>query len=181
MKRFPAISLDLETYGTEPGCVILEIGITMFDPMRDRQKATTSVFPNIEEQQGMGLQINMDTMRWWDTQPEAYERQKNAARVPVASAVNAATGFITDHCNLAEVEVWAKGSHFDLPILRVLMRDVWHFRNIHDLRTLKYAAELGGFNAPNPEPNPLPHSGWHDSIHQADEVRLLCSTIAMGR
>lgn len=179
MKKYPDISVDLETYGTEPGCVILEVGMTAFDCRSKRVMTSIHRFPLIEEQVSMGFKINHDTVQWWASQPDKWSRQNNALRYPVDECVHDLVKFVHDHTDPATVRVWAKGSHFDLPILRTIMPDPWHFRNIHDLRTLAFAFPFGDDLDRDTEKFPT-HQGLEDSIFQAMEVIELCSMIETG-
>jgi hypothetical protein len=172
MKSFTDLSLDIETYGTEPGCVILEIGLAAFSRYSPhRAMMTKAIYPSIDEQQQMGMKINSKTVQWWSNHPEAHKKQMEAERIPVADAVEQVHRFFRDCCN-EETLVWAKGTHFDLPILRVICPDVWSFRNIHDLRTLKLVVK----DPPSVAPL-LAHSGVDDAVAQSREIQEICSMI----
>lgn len=176
MKAFTDVSLDLETYGTEPGCVILEVAITAFDRKnKDRKMASIHRFPSISEQIESGFKIDHDTVKWWSSQPAKWERQTNAERYPVDECVHDLIKFVQDYTNPETVLAWAKGSHFDFPILRTIMPDVWSFRNIHDLRTLSLAFPFVDLDR-DTDKYPT-HHGLEDSQFQAMEVQALCSMI----
>jgi hypothetical protein len=180
MKSFTDISLDLETYGTEPGCVILEIAMVAFDRHnRTRTPFTFHIFPNLDEQVEMGFKINHQTVRWWiDNCPDQWRRQMDAERYPVDQCAHGVTRFVETHTQPESVLVWAKGAHFDLPILRTLVKDPWHFRNIHDLRTLSLAFPHEGLDR---DVTKYPtHQGLEDALFQAMEVQELCSMIVTG-
>lgn len=180
MKSYTDVSVDLETYGTEPGCVILEVAFTAFDRRNPgRSMAPIHRFLNIQEQVEMGFKINHDTVTWWASQPDKWARQNSAERYPVDECVHDLIKFIHDYTNPQEVLVWAKGSHFDLPILRTIMPDPWHFRNIHDLRTLAFAFPFSNRLDRDTEKFPT-HHGLEDSLFQAMEVQALCSMIVTG-
>lgn len=176
MKAFTDVSVDIETYGTEPGCVILEVAITAFD-RKNKARAMASIhrFPSIIEQVESGFKIDHDTVTWWASQPAKWERQTQAERYTVDECVHDLLKFVRDYTNPETVLAWAKGSHFDFPILRTIMPDPWGFRSIHDLRTLSLAFPHGVIDR-DTEKFPT-HHGLEDSQFQAMEVQALCSMI----
>lgn len=174
MKNYTDLMIDLETLSTNANATILEIGWCFFD-RKDRWRTlwSWSWFPDLNEQAEMGFQVDTDTIAWWQSQPEAYRRQQEAERQSVVNVVK----HMMDCWNglgTEETLVWAKGTHFDLPILRKLFPEPWGFRNIHDLRTLKLIA---GPHVETPAKNLMPHSAIEDAVYQAREVIHLCSTI----
>lgn len=175
MKTFPDLMIDLETYGTAPGCVILEVALVAFDRNSNRQVAGVSLFPDITQQQSMGFTIDNDTMRFWMDNPEAWKYQLNAQRESVEAVTAGVLKFWEDHCHIDKTLVWAKGTHFDLPILRTIVREPWSFRNIHDMRTLKLVSKSDIVVK-----SKRPHEGLADAIAQAEEVTKICSTIGTG-
>jgi hypothetical protein len=179
MKRFTDMSCDLETYGTAPGFVILEVAFTFFDRHRDRKMNTVTVFPDIGEQQDMGFKIDQKTVEWWGQHPTAYKRQMKADRLPIDQCVQLLHSAWLDNARSSTL-VWAKGTHFDFPILRQIMDEPWGFRNIHDLRTLLLCVDekqAMGISVHNP----MPHSGVEDAIAQSKEITKLCSIIGTVR
>jgi hypothetical protein len=175
MKTFPDLMVDLETYGTAPGCVILEVALVAFDRNSDRRIAYDSFFPDITEQQSMGFTIDNETMKFWADNQEAWTNQLQAMREPVATVVGRINAFWNDHCHVDKTVVWAKGTPFDFPILRTILKDPWSFRNIHDMRTLKFVSKSDIVVK-----STKPHFGLMDAIAQAQEVRQICSTIGTG-
>lgn len=178
MKSFTDVSVDLETYGTEPGCVILEVAFVVFDRLQpDRSMKTINLFPSIDEQLELGFKMNHDTLTWWMRENrEGWDRQLNAERISLEETAAALTEFIHNHVRPADVLVWAKGSHFDFPILRTIMAEPWGFRNIHDLRTLQLALPLVQ-RLERDVTKFIPHHGLDDAMFQAMEIQKLCSMI----
>lgn len=175
MKTFPDAMIDLETYGTKPGCVILEVAIVAFDRNSDRRMIAQSFFPSITEQQQMGLIIDPDTLNFWAGNKEAWDYQLQQDRTSVAETVQDMLKFWHDHCSDEKTLVWAKGTPFDISILRTIMEEPWSFRNVHDMRTLKLVSK-----SDITVKSELPHQGLADAVAQAKEVRMLCSTIGTG-
>lgn len=180
MKRFTDMSCDLETYGTKPGYVILEVAFCFFDRHRKRRMATISVFPDVDEQVDMGFKIDPKTVEWWSLHPQAYDRQMKAKRLPVQQCTQLLHTAWDDHAMQEDTLVWAKGSHFDFPILRQIMEEPWHFRNIHDQRTLSLCLGMGDYMGISVY-NSMPHSGQADAIAQSEEIMEACSIIGTVR
>ena len=180
MKSFTDISVDLETYGKEPGCVILEVAFVAFDRYnKHRTPRPFNVFPSIEEQLDLGFKIDHDTLIWWTRgNPEAFQRQLNAERVSIEEAAHELNWFVANHCNSESLLVWAKGSHFDFPILQTILKAPWHFRNVHDLRTLAFA--LPHVGRLERGANYRSHYALDDAMFQAMEIQNLCSMIVTG-
>lgn len=178
MKPYTDLMIDLETLGTSSDAVILQIGWVFFD--RDNASRTffsRGWYPDINEQVNMGFQIDIRTMEWWMQQnSEEYRVQQQANRLPVDQVV-AEMIDIWNSAGREYTNVWAKGTHFDLPILRKILPEPWHFRNIHDLRTLKLAGEMRRIDVT--QTNDRPHDAVHDAEAQAMEVVALCSTIKL--
>lgn len=173
MKSYTDLMVDLETLGTEPGCVILEIGLCAFNRHNSgRAWQAISIFPSIEEQTSLGMKIDYNTMNWWLEHPEAHEVQKSAARVPMADAQAQLVNFWTGFCN-KESYIWAKGTPFDISILRTIIMEPWGFRQIHDLRTLKLIYP----DWPGSEMRLIDHVGRYDAMKQAEEVQWICSML----
>ena len=175
MKTFPDLMIDLETYGISPGCVILEIALVAFDRNSNRLPIGCSFFPDVTQQQSMGFTIDNDTMRFWMDNPEAWKYQLDAHRESVETVTGGILQFWEDHCHIDKTLVWAKGTHFDLPILRTIVKEPWSFRNIHDMRTLKLVSKSDIIVKPL-----HPHQGLSDAMAQAKKVTQICSIIGTG-
>lgn len=175
MKTFPDLMIDLETYGTSPGCVILEVALVAFDRNSNRAMAGMTFFPDITQQQSMGFTIDNETMQFWSQNRDAWDYQLNQPRDSVETVTAGILRFWEDHCHINKTLVWAKGTHFDLPILRTIVKEPWSFRNIHDMRTLKLVSKSDIVVK-----SEKPHEGLADAFAQAKEVVQLCSTIGTG-
>lgn len=172
MKTYTDLMLDTETYGTEPGCVILEVALVAFDrysPHRSMKQLV--LFPDKMEQIDAGFKIDSATLDFWMEYPEAHDRQRQAQRIPLDEVQEQLNKFYGDHCN-GDSLIWAKGSPFDFPMLRSICKEPWGFRNVHDLRTLKLVSKNHQTFVPT-----MPHSGIDDAVAQAREVQAICSTI----
>jgi len=57
------ITLDIETYGTNPGCIVREVGIVMFN---DKEIFNShQFFLNTSDQAELGLTIDVKTLDWF--------------------------------------------------------------------------------------------------------------------
>lgn len=125
------IMLDLETYGTRPGCIILSIGMAAFTP---QGLITGDTFYRVIDFQSCvdaGLTSDPGTMKWWGEQTREVQQTLHAAmdimggrdgsigrRVdPLGMVLNHARLFIKNH--FGDVTIWGNGADFDNPILAV--------------------------------------------------------------
>lgn len=178
MKPYTDMMMDLETLSTNTNAVILQVGWVFFDRNSPGRKMfSRGWYPDIEEQQAMGFQIDISTLEWWmQEHAEEYRVQQHANRLP-ADQIAYEMRSIWESAGNDGTQVWAKGTHFDFPIYRKLFPELWHFRFIHDLRTLKLAGEMRRIDVETH--NHRPHDAVADAETQAKEVQALCSTISL--
>lgn len=146
------LMIDLETLGTNPDCVVTQIGYALFDTrpkFRDaiQQSLTNGVinsgciFVDPSEQIKRGRSITWDTFKWWlkcNDEARALMASDRAAN-SVMGALMAVTDLLTDW-SLIE-GVWGHGIGFDIAVMESLFRmwDMqipWHFRAARDTRTI---------------------------------------------
>lgn len=158
--------LDLETWGTRPGCSIRSIGAVIFDPWQTGLGAEFYANVDGESCASAGLRIETGTAEWWETQsPEAKLHLRDNPQ-PLREALAQFSSFW--RMNSATF-VWGHGASFDPPILEACFRAVgapvpWKFWDIRDTRTL--------FDLANMSLKDLPRAGTHhnaldDAKHQA--------------
>lgn len=178
MKPYTDMMMDLETLSTNTNAVILQVGWCFFDRNNsERTMFSRSWYPSTEEQQLMGFQIDISTLEWWMQQnAEEYRVQQHAERQSVDQVAYEMRNIWDSAANEA-TQVWAKGTHFDLPIYRKLFPELWHFRFIHDLRTLKLAGKMRHIDVE--VNNDRPHDAVADAEAQAKEVQAICSMISL--
>lgn len=183
MKSYTDLMIDLETLGTTPGCAILEIGMTFFDRANtERPMESFSIFPSINEQFEAGFFTTDETKHWWLTKnKEAYDWQMLQVRVSVERTVTELHKLYFAYGREGHTMVWAKGSHFDFPILNSLVPHPWHYRDMQDMRTLKLAAKALDPDAGiTMDKNLTAHRGIDDSVHQAQQVQSYWETICLS-
>lgn len=143
------VMLDLETWGTEPGCAIRSIGAVIFNPFDDEAPRST-YYANITDAscEAAGLTRDPSTEKWWAEQqrdnPEALYALATD-RIPLAVA---AEQFNIWWQTVGAQFVWSHGANFDEPVWRVAAKAVgykipWAFRSVRDTRTL---FALAGFD-----------------------------------
>lgn len=162
--------LDLETWGTRPGCSIRSIGAVIFDPWQSGLGAEFYANVDGESCSSAGLTVDPDTAEWWESQsPEARAHLRGTRRtldyaLTLVSAFWRANG---------ATFIWGHGASFDPPILEACFRAVgtpvpWKFWDIRDTRTL--------FDLANVSLKDFPRAGTHhnaldDAKHQALAVQ----------
>jgi len=139
------IMLDLETYGTSPGSVILSIGACTFD--KNGLGAQFYEVINLKSSLSYGLTTSEATMKWWDGQStEAKEVLRMAKNddpeqresVSLEEALEGFSRYVRSH---GQPGIWGLGATFDNVLLRAAyekagMQCPWHFRKDRCFRTL---------------------------------------------
>lgn len=142
--NYKNVMVDLETYGTVPGCVMLSIGAVAFDPYTQTLGPAFYCVINIADQQEKGLHVDENTVKWWSSQSlEAREviTQAEEAGCTLTEALNKFTAYLTEF-GIKSVKLWGNGSDFDNAILACGYRAIgqtapWIPWNNRCYRTLK--------------------------------------------
>ena len=162
------IMIDIETLGTEPGCVILSIGAVRFnrDGIGETFHAQISKRSCLEN----GLTIDDETEEWWEQQEQDMPDGDQPLRLALED--------LSEFCSDGD-EFWANSPSFDLRILDAAYDAVepaspWEYHQERDVRTFR---NLPGFI--EFEQNGQTHDALDDARHQAREVvlnldRLFC-------
>ncbi len=168
------IMLDLETVGTEPGCVIVSMAARSFVPGRgtDAAGASFETTLEIEAQTKRGLVLEGGSFEWWLVQSrEAFEDSFSLQKHPVHAFMEFNEFWNTE----GGLVLWAQGQDFDGPILRKAMqhcdiKPAWMFYQQRDTRTFYDVARMrGGFNyrsVPRLSTTGVAHSAMADVNHQ---------------
>ena len=132
------IMIDLETLDTSPFCVVLTIGVAIFDPKGTGIKETLYLRPTMEDQLALGRVINEDTVRWWGNQSEAaqHEALGDQDRIPFKEAMEKLYKFCWNRD-----KPWSHGAAFDIVAMETSwvslgMSAPWLFHKVRDTRTL---------------------------------------------
>lgn len=165
------VMLDLETLGTQPGCVILTLGAVKFNPFKIEQEPGPGLYirPDVDEQIARGREVQEDTLEWWTRQNEEVREEAlgTEGRVPVEEMYRQLNRFLVGVDN-----IWAQGPVFDIAILENLYKQYgwptpWQFWQISDSRTL---FKVHGDPRKKTE---LLHNALADCVSQAEAVQKI--------
>lgn len=183
--------LDLETWGTAPGCDLRSIGCVKFDISGDTVPLSNDVRTNYYAAthggDKFGLTRHWETEKWWGEQNEEAQRAF-ANSINLHSALTALNGWMEaiepDH---KKIRVWAHGPHFDVGIINVAQVNsgtppYWYYRSPRDTRTLLDAAGISDHSTFidqfATEPDLIEHHALHDAIVQARAVQAAWKRLA---
>jgi hypothetical protein len=186
MKNEIHVMVDLETWGTAPGCAIRSIGAVEFCPVTgklgDEFYATITDASCTEA----GLKRESGTAAWW-AKPENAKANKQLLddQMPLRDALTRFKRFWGD----CEGDFfWSQGANFDEPILGWAMRAVairppWKFAHARDTRT---AYHMGMSFGKNYDPYSIKRAGTYhnaldDAKHQARCVHLSVNSMFGGK
>lgn len=175
MKPAPAsplrrVMIDLETYGTQPGCIFWSIGAVVFD--EDGVDPDHWFYEKIELEsaQRAGLKFDADTVRWWMRQSDAARAEMDGECQPLAVVLSL---FASCLAALGDnVQIWSNG--FDASLLEagyaaLGQKAPWDFYNERCFRTFKKE-----FPVPPPESDKTgKHHALKDARHQAEHAVLI--------
>jgi len=172
------VMLDLETLGTQPGCVILTLGAVKFNPY-DTQEPGPGLYirPDVDEQIARGREVQEDTLAWWAQQNEEVREEAlgTEGRVPVEEMYRQLNRFLVGTNN-----IWAQGPVFDIAILENLYMQYgwptpWQFWQISDSRTL---FKVHGDPRKKTE---LLHNALADCVSQAEAVQKIYADLGLKK
>jgi len=130
------VMLDIETLGTEPGCMIRSIGAARIKDWRITETKEWTV--DLDDCAKLGLRIEPGTVRWWMRQnQEAREKMALPGGSSLRGVLLAVTAWVGDFDT-----IWSQGASFDFPILKHCYSVVgvalpWKFWQERCFRTLK--------------------------------------------
>lgn len=151
--------IDIETLGLEPGAAILSVGATEFGPEAMGAEYEASI--TRESCEAAGLDVDEDTLEWWQSQDEAAREVLQGGE----QLADVLPEFF-DWLDGAD-EIWANSPKFDAAMLEAAAEAVelevpWEFYELRDFRTL---SELP--MAPDKEQQGVEHDALDDAHHQA--------------
>lgn len=168
------VMLDLETFGTKPGCVIRSIGAQAF---AFNGEVFGSFYENIEERSCLdaGLFIDPATADWWRQQDPRAQDAFLADPIPLADAVKKFHAWFSA---LRGRYLWCQGLDFDLPIWRAAADAVhaglpWRYYNVRDTRTIYHLCDFDSRSLPF---RGVPHNALDDARHSIE-----CLSAALRR
>jgi len=171
--------IDLETLGTQPGCVILTLGAVKFDPytMNDPGPGLY-VRPDADEQIARGREVQQDTLEWWMRQAEDVREEALGVegRIPVEEMYRQLNRFLVGVNN-----IWCQGPVFDIAILENLYMQYgwptpWQFWQIADSRTL-----FKVHGDPRVKGKAGLHNALEDCVSQATAVQQVYNKLGLEK
>lgn len=154
--------IDIETLGTEPGCVVMSVGAVKFDPYTNNEPHDKKHWKlDIDSQSEKGRIIREDTIEWWAKQDEHVREAAFSEHDRTELSV-----FFKDlnkWCTGVD-KIWCQGPQFDMVILENLYNQFnvhhnWAFWQIMDSRTL--------FNVMPEDPRRAIQEDLHDALADA--------------
>lgn len=130
------VMIDIETIGVGAGAGILSIGATTFD-------ISKTFYSTIDPADArLYFREDIETLRWWNTKvPFKIKEEAFSGTLTTAEVLNTFFAWLSSIGSKDEVEVWAKGTYFDIAMLEWAYKrfDIaipWDFRKVMDYRTL---------------------------------------------
>lgn len=159
------VMVDLETFGTSPGCDVRSIGAVVFNPFSGT--FGDEFYINLRGGTNFGLTRDPDTVAWWEQQSCAARNALDIDQRFIGEGLRAFSAWFCELGNPSDIRLWAHGPHFDEAILGAAYRAIgerqpWHYRAPRDTRTIYDAA--GGIDIPF---SGTEHNALDDAKHQA--------------
>ena len=180
-----AVSLDIETLGTNSDAVVLSIGACTVTPDGVQKVFYSRV--NIQQQIDLGRTITESTLRFWFEQDRSV--QQSTFGVGDGPSIREVVGKFYAWLKSHEFPpVYCKGPQFDAAILDSLAdsakveRSV-HYRKWRDIRTLEEIITWAGHEALLIDTKGRVESGYHDALADAvaqGEVIHLAMLLTLG-
>jgi len=166
------VMVDLETWGTRPGCMFRSLGAVFFDP--ETGQLGDEFYSNISEASCKKLKMHKDegTIAWW-AKPENALANKQLAedQQPIVEVLER---FVKFWKNGRGIWFWSQGANFDEPLLAWAfhaagIRQPWEFHKAQDTRTAYRMARFNPFTVKRPGTY---HNALDDSKHQVTLVSM---------
>jgi len=160
----------IETLGVGNNAPLFEIGVQLFNPMEDSLGDTMFLPVDIMDVMlKTGRCPQPEILQWWREQ-EYDPLGVGGVRIHLMPALHQLKMFFKSH----EIDkVWANSPSFDLVIIEGHYKDMqmspppWTYKQELDYRTIRWRAELLGYQAPDTPPN-------HNAL---DYARLQAETL----
>ena len=176
------LMLDLETWGTSPGCAIRSIGAVLFD--FGNSNLGRSYYANVDEEScvALGLRIEPLVVAWWGEQSPESQAALDTDRLPISTALDGLLRLIAENEEPEELCVWSHGATFDIPITDYALRAAnrrapWKYQNGRDTRTLIWLGEQLGHTVAVPRIG-IRHHALDDAKSRALQMIALLDRIA---
>ena len=133
--------VDIETFGTKPGSIILNIGAVAFDIETGKTGSIFSKDIDMKSSEKAGLTLDLDTVKWWLSQPKDAQKEINQHKGgELKNVLIQFAMWIRDNCP-NDVQVWGNSARFDFGIIEaaydvVGLEKPWNHFNERDVRTI---------------------------------------------
>lgn len=162
------VMIDIETLGTEPGCVVLSVGAVRFDRDGSGDDDDDQFYRSVDRDscEAVGLTVDEDTLSWWLDQDPLIRRILDGGQ-PLDDVLDDLARFVGD----AE-EVWAHSPKFDALILESAYEAIdslppWEYYQLRDARTVdKLPVDVKSGR----DDDLVNHNALDDAIEQAGTV-----------
>ena len=115
--------IDIETIGERPTAAILSIAVVIFDLDNPEQEFLDEfvVYLDVKDQiNRLNRSTSDSTIKWWKEQDKEIRDLQFSGKVKLEDGMNQLFEFLDKHaCEWH----WAKGTHFDMSILREAAQD----------------------------------------------------------
>jgi hypothetical protein len=178
------VAVDIETLGTRPGSVILEIGakaFTLQDCSIPFARDEFDCYINPDRSMDVGFTTDESTVAWWEQQDTGLWEMVNSGDTYPEDALEYFSEFLASLGPKENIYVWANSPSFDLTLLREYYLEMghteipWDFRNERDFRTLKAMFPARYEQAKALYKNDRQHNGLQDAIWEAAVIKFILS------
>ena len=169
------LMIDLETWGTRPGCAIRSIGAISFEPLGTKQGGGFYANVSRESCEEAGLHVEPKTEAWWAEQSSEARARLESEQRPLKEVLEE----LQEKFARSGVEqIWSQGAGFDVPIWEAAAHALglqvpWKFWNVRDTRTIYWAADL--------DIRSVPREGTHHDALEDARYQVKCVQVAMKR
>jgi hypothetical protein len=172
LKMLRDLMVDLETWGTGPGCIIRSIGAVAFD--RYSGQLGDEFYAVVTEKSCKKLKLFREpgTEAWWNKPEQEHANRQLVEAVDQLDIKEALTRFTSFFRNARTQFVWSQGNNFDEPIIsytyrKLEMEPPWKFWDSRDTRT---AYDMAEFNPRTIRRMGTYHNALDDAKHQVECV-----------
>lgn len=165
------VMLDLETLGTKPGCVVLQVGAIAFRRQGGAIVATFERTIDVGSSLLDGLTIDPETVTWWGQQAA----EVRASVFGVGDRLRLVTRAFRQFWNAAGCDrescLWVRGADFDPPIWAAALKagdgfdPPWRYNKVRDMRT---ALDVARFDHAALPTVAMKHTALADAGHDLD-------------
>lgn len=180
MEIMQDVMVDLETWGTKPGCAARSLGAVFFNP--DTGELGNEFYATITDTSCKKLKLTRDqgTVDWWAKPENALaNKQLSEGQLPIEEVIERFTKFWRGGRGMW---FWGQGANFDEPILGHIydalgIKRPWDFYRAQDTRTVYRMAErMTDFSMFSLKRKGTYHNALDDCKHQ-----VLCVSTAHKR